>query len=323
MRYLLVRVGQSILLLAGVSLLSFAFLQLAPGNFFSEMRLNPQISDDTVQNLRKEFALDKPLLLRYGRWLQSAVHGELGFSFAYNSPVAPLLLARASNTLLLTSIAMCLAWCIAIPLGIANAAWPEGLLARGCSLGSAFFLATPELLLALVLLMLAVRSGWIRNLGLGSSLTNVSSGAQTARSVASRLLMPTIVLVLTSVPVLLQHTTSAIREALASPFISAARARGIGTPRILFHHAFRAALNPLVTLFGASLASLLSASLLVEVVMGWPGIGPLLLEAILNRDIYVVIGGVMLSAFFLVAGMFVADMLLFAVDPRIRAEGVS
>lgn len=323
MRYLLTRIGQSVLLLAGVSLLSFAFLQLAPGNFFSEMRLNPQISDETVQNLRKQFALDQPLLVRYWRWLQSAVHGELGFSFAYNSPVAPLLLARANNTLLLTSIAMCLAWCIAIPLGVANAAWPEGLLARCCSLGSAFFLATPELLLALVCLMVAVRSGWIRSLGMGASLTNLSPGMQSARSMTGRLLMPTIVLVLTSFPVLLQHTTSAMREALASPYIAAARAHGIGAARILFHHALRAALNPLVTLLGASLASLLSASLLVEVVMGWPGIGPLLLEAILNRDIYVVIGGVMLSALFLVAGMFVADVLLFAVDPRIRAEELS
>src|SRR5580704_13075112 len=148
MRYLLTRIGQSVLLLAGVSLLSFGFLQLAPGDFFSEMRLSPQISDATVQSLRKQFAFDKPLHTRYWRWLQSTLHGELGFSFAYNSPVAPLLLDRVGRTLLLTSTAMLLAWCVAIPLGVMSAAAPAGLLARVCSIGTAAFLATPELLLA-------------------------------------------------------------------------------------------------------------------------------------------------------------------------------
>ena len=322
MRYLLARIGQSLLLLTGVSLLSFAFLQLAPGDFFSEMRLSPQISDETVQGLRKQFALDKPLHIRYWRWLQSTFHGELGFSFAYNSPVAPLILDRAGNTLLLTSTAMFFAWCVAVPLGVMSAAAPAGLLARFCSIGTAAFLATPELLLALLALMLAVRTGWTRSLGMGAAVTT-AQGWQGFRNTTTHLILPALVLVLTSVPVLLQHTASAMREALASPYIAAVRAHGIRPTRILFHHALRAALNPLVSLLGTSLAGLLSASLLVEVVMGWPGIGPLLLEAILNRDVYVVIGGVMLSAIFLAGGMFIADVLLFAVDPRIRAERLS
>ena len=322
MRYLLARISQSVLLLAGVSLLSFGFVQLAPGDFFSEVRLNPQISDETIQGLRKQFALDKPFATRYWRWLQSTFHGELGFSFAYNSPVAPLLIERANKTLLLTSTAMFLAWCLAIPLGVMSAAAPAGVLARCCSIGTAVFLATPELLLALVALMFAVRTGWIRSLGMGLPSSDLPTW-QAVRKTATHLVLPTLLLVLTSVPILLQHTAAAMREALASPYISAARAHGIGKRRILFHHAFPAALNPLISLFGTSLASLLSASLLVEVVMGWPGIGPLLLEAILNRDVFVVIGGVMLSALFLVVGTFIADVLLFAVDPRIRAERLS
>jgi peptide/nickel transport system permease protein len=318
MRYLLVRIGQSVFVLAGVSLLSFVFLQLAPGNFFSEMRLNPQVSDETVQNLRREFALDKPLLTRYWRWLQSVFRGELGFSLAYNSPVAPLLMARTFNTLLLATTSMVLAWCIAVPLGVVAAATQNGWVARVSTFGNSLILATPELLLALLALMLAAKHGWLR-----SAPTPLSSSDHVwegLRNALTRMVLPLAVLVLTSIPVLLRHTAAAVRDTLSSPFVAAARAHGIRPSRIWFYHALKPALNPLVSLFGTSLASLLSASLLVEVVMGWPGIGPLLVEAILNRDIYVVIAGIMLSAVFLVMGTLVADVLLFAVDPRIRAE---
>jgi peptide/nickel transport system permease protein len=137
---------------------------------------------------------------------------------------------------------------------------------------------------------------------------------------ARHLAGPVIVLVLGGMPVLLRHTTSAMREALKTPFVVAARSYGIGHGRVVLRHAFPAALNPLATLFGTSVASLLSASLLVEVVMNWPGLGPLLLEAIMNRDVYVVIGVVMLSTVMLTAGTLISDALLVVVDPRIRKE---
>ena len=320
MRYLLARVGQSVFLLAGISLLSFAFLQLAPGNYFSEMRLNPQISGETVDHLTQEFGLNQPIQVRYWYWLRSVAHGEMGVSFAYNTPVASLLLGRARNTLLLTSIAMVLAWLIAVPLGVVSAAYPSQLIARISSFGSATLLAAPELLLALVALMLAVRTGWMRRPGFSASVWKTSAEWEGIRLATTRLTIPVLVLVLANFPILFQHTASAMRESLASRFVWAAGAHGISAGRILFRHALPAALNPLVSLLGTSIATLLSASLLVEVVLGWPGVGPLLLEAILNRDVYVVIGGVMLSACFLIAGMLFSDMLLFIVDPRIRAE---
>jgi peptide/nickel transport system permease protein len=320
MRYVLARAGQSIILLASVSLLSFIFLQLAPGNYFSEMRLNPQVSDETIQKLREEFALDKPLLTRYGRWVHSLLRGDMGFSMAYNSPAAPLLIVRARNTIQLTFAAMVVSWCIALPLGVWTAAKPGGWVARFASLGSAIVLGTPELLLALLVLMSATKIAWIRD-GLKFLSTGNHSGG--LRDSAVRMLLPLAVLVITSVPSLLRHTSAAVRETLASPFILAAQAHGIPQSRILFDHALRPALNPLISLLGASLGSLLSGSLLVEVVFGWPGMGPLLVEAILNRDMYVVIGGVMLSAVFLVIAMLIADLLLFAADPRIRTEGLS
>src|ERR1700720_3476935 len=121
MRYLGLRFLQSMFVLLGVSLLSFVFVELAPGNFFDEMRLNPPISSSTVTNLRKQYGMDRPLPVRYFRWLESAANGELGFSFAYNAPVAPLLWARARNTLLLTGTATVLVWILALPLGVWSA----------------------------------------------------------------------------------------------------------------------------------------------------------------------------------------------------------
>jgi peptide/nickel transport system permease protein len=140
---------------------------------------------------------------------------------------------------------------------------------------------------------------------------------------AVHLVLPVAVLVLGSLPILLRHTRAAVLEVLDSPYVRAARGHGISPWRILFRHALPAAINPLVSLFGFSLGSLLSASLLTEVVMSWPGLGPLLLEAVLARDIYVVIGAVVLSTIFLVFGTLLADFLLFAADPRIRTEGVA
>ena len=129
-----------------------------------------------------------------------------------------------------------------------------------------------------------------------------------------------IALTLGTLPVLLRHVRASMVEVLDSPFVRAARAHGIPRRRILFRYALRAAANPLISLGGFSVASLLSASLLVEVIMSWPGMGPLLLEAILARDFYLVIGAVVFSTIFLVAGNLLADVLLYAADPRIRTQ---
>ena len=133
MRFLARRIVHGVFLLAGVSLFSFMLLELAPGDFFEEMRLNPQISAEAVAGLRKQFGLDRPLPVRYARWLQSVAKGELGFSFSYNSPVRPLLEIRARNTLLLTSTATGMAWLLAIPLGVWAAAKPRGWLIQTAS----------------------------------------------------------------------------------------------------------------------------------------------------------------------------------------------
>lgn len=320
MRYIFRRLIEAAILLLGVSVLTFLFSALAPGNYFDEMRLNPQISPETVASLRAQYQLDRPLPVRYARWVNALLHGEMGFSFAYNSPVAPLLAVRARNTLLLTLTATLIAWAIALPLGIWSATcigrWPD----RVISWATASFLILPDLVLALGLLIVAVRSGSFPTGGLVSAGFETFSTLGKIRDVAMHLALPVAALVLTSLPILVRHVRAAVGEVLDAPFLRAAEGHGIPRRRLLYGYALRAAANPLISLLGFSLGALLSGSLLVEVVMSWPGLGPLLLEAILARDLYVVIGGVLLSTIFLVSGNFLADMLLYWADPRIRTE---
>jgi peptide/nickel transport system permease protein len=318
MHYFLRRTLHAIFLLFGVSLLTFLFSALTPGNYFDEMRLNPQISSQTVAALRAQYQLDRPLPIRYAHWLNAVSHGELGFSFAYNAPVAPLLWTRARNTLLLTITSTFLAWLLALPLGIWSAAKFGRVPDRILSSATATLLVIPDLVLALGLLILAVRTGWFPTGGLVSVGFDELSPLHKLRDLASHMTLPVVALVLASLPMLVRHVRASVAEVLDAPFLRAARSHGIPQRKLLYGYALRAAANPLVSLFGFSVGTLLSGSLLVEIVMSWPGLGPLLLESILARDLYVVIGGVLLSMIFLVCGNLFADVLLYWADPRIR-----
>jgi peptide/nickel transport system permease protein len=320
MRYFLRRLRHAIFLLIGVSLLAFVFTALVPGNYFDEMRLNPQIAPETITALRTQYELDRPMPIRYAHWVISVLRGDLGFSFAYNSPVAPLLLVRARNTLLLTVTAMLLAWGIALPLGIWSAEHLGRLPDRLVSWGTAALLVTPDLALALGLLVVAVKSGRFPTGGMVSLNFESHSFLGKACDLLLHMALPVAALVLSVLPLLVRHVRAAMVEVLDAPFLLAAEGHGIPRRTLLYLYALPAAANPLISLFGFSIGTLLSGSLLIEVVMSWPGLGPFLLEAILARDLYVVIGGVLLSTLFLVGGNFLADLLLFWADPRIRTE---
>ena len=318
MKFLLKRLSHAAFLLAGVSVLSFLLLQLAPGDFFDEMKLNPQISPQTIAGLRSQFGLDQPLPVRYWRWLRSAARGDFGYSFAYNAPVAPLLRTRALNTVLLAGVATLVAWIFALAIGLWNATragrWDDRISAGALSLS----LAVPDVLVALLALLVAVRSGLFPVGGLVSNRFEEFGLLQKFRDISWHMLLPVAALAFGLVPTLARHVRSAVMQAQSAPFVRAARAHGIAPARLLFRHVLPAAANPLISLFGISLATLLSMSLLVEVIMSWPGLGPFFLEAIMARDVYVVIGTVLLSTSFLVIGTLLADALLLAADPRIR-----
>ncbi|HYK90205.1 MAG TPA: ABC transporter permease [Acidobacteriota bacterium] len=320
MLYLVRRVVHALFLLLGVSLLSFALMQLAPGDFFEEMRLNPQISPQTITALRARYGMDRPFFARYSGWLKSLLAGDFGFSLSYNSPVASLLKPRIRNTLILTVTAILTAWLIAVPIGVWSASHRGSLGDRVCSATTSALLAIPDLVLALALLMLAVRTGHFPAGGMISVEFADLTPLGKIRDIASHLFLPLAALVLGTLPTLVRHVRAAIMEVTDAPFVRTAVAHGVSRRRILWRQVLPAAANPLISLFGLSLGTLLSASLIIEVIMSWPGLGPLLLEAILARDIYLVVGGVMISTLFLVAGNFLSDVMLYAVDPRIRKD---
>jgi peptide/nickel transport system permease protein len=178
----------------------------------------------------------------------------------------------------------------------------------------------PELLLALGFLVVAVRTGFFPAGGMVSSQYGELGFFHKLRDLAWHLFLPVMILLLGILPTLMRHVRAEMGDVLASPFIRSLRVHGLSESRVLFRHALPAAANPLISLLGLSVPTLLSASLVIEIIMSWPGLGSLLLEAILARDLYVVIGAIMLSTVFLVIGNFLADTLLYICDPRIRVE---
>ena len=320
MRYFLRRVTHGVLVLIAVSVLSFLLLHLAPGEFFADMRLNPQIAPGTVDALRSQYGLDRALPVQYGLWMRSVLKGEFGYSFAYNQPVSSLLWPRVRNTLLLNTVALVIAWLLAVTLGTWAAARPgqwEDLL---CALGTSTLLVIPDLMLALALLMLAVRTRWFPAGGMVAiDFADLTTWSK-VKDLGAHLLLPATVIVLGTFPLLYRHVRASVSESLTLPFVQAARGYGIRRGQLLFRQALPAAANPLVSLLGLSFGTLLSASLLVEVVLSWPGLGPMLLESILARDVYVVIATILLSAALVILGSLFADVLLYWSDPRIRTE---
>lgn len=320
MRFLARRLLHSIAILLAISFFSFLLLEWAPGDYFEAMRMNPTVSAQTVDVLRAEYGMNRPWPVRYALWMRSLGTGDMGISFAYGTPVGPLLWPRARNTLLLTGASMILAWLLAVPLGVWTASSKDGKADRLCEAGTSILLAIPDLLLYLLLLLVAVRTGWFPTGGMVSFGFSDLTFWKKIEDVVLHFALPTLGLAIVTLPVLVRHVRAAMIEVLDSPFIRAARGHGIPRSRLLWRHALPAASNPLISLFGLSIATMLSASLLMEVILGWPGLGPLMIQAILARDVNVVIGVVMLSSVFLIAGNLLADILLFASDPRIRVE---
>jgi peptide/nickel transport system permease protein len=319
-RYLARRLGNGILMLLGVSVLMFALLQAAPGEYLSDLKLNSQISAETLAGLRAQYGLDQPMPVRYWKWLESSARGDFGYSFSYNTPVSTLLWPRARNTLLLTVPAVLISWLIALPLGVLLAGQKNWWLDKLFSAGTSTLLALPDVLIALLALLIALKTGLFPVGG----MTSIEGGEQNTwawlRDVAWHMLLPVAALVVGLLAMVLRHVRASVREVLDSSYMRAAEGHGLPRMKLLFRYALPAAANPLISLFGLSVALLLSISLLIEVVMSWPGIGPMLLEAILSRDLFVVIGAVLLSTVFLLIGNLVGDVLLYACDPRIRRQ---
>ena len=302
----------AVLLLA--SLATFALGQFAPGEFFDEARLAPGMSAGAVDGLRARYGLDRPWPVRYGRWLAGAAHGDLGLSLAYNAPVASLVAERVGNTLLLAASGAGLAWLIAVPWGAWAAVRAQPSIARVSAVLIAVTLALPDLLVALLLRLFALRSGLLP----ASGMTSPAADGSDLADVLRHLILPAVAVALSLLPAVWRHARSAVAETFRAPFVLAAKANGIPPARLLFRHVLPAAANPLISLFGLTIGSLLSLSLIAETIFAWPGLGPLILEAASARDMNLILGAVLASALLAMAGSAVTDLALRAADPRIR-----
>lgn len=320
-RYFLGRLLWGAVILFILSDLCFLLAEIAPGDFLSEIELNPQISEETAAALRVRYGLDGSLFHQYLGWIASVARGDLGYSFAYDMPVGQLLAPRVRNTLLLTFLATAATWLLAVPAGAWMAWRPDGVIDRTGLAVVAVLLASPQLLLGLACLMLAAATGAFPTGGMTSfGFTELGLWGRTW-DLVWHLFLPVTALTLGGLPGILRHVRSAFAEAYRAPFLRSARAYGVGTPRLLCVCALPAAAPRLISLFGLSLAGLLSGSLLIEVLLSWPGVGPLLLQAILARDLHVVVGATLVSSVFVIGGQLLADIALYVVDPRIRRPG--
>jgi peptide/nickel transport system permease protein len=316
--YILKRLLIVLLLLLGISFLTFWLMHATPGNFFDSLKMNPQISKDTVTHYEKLYGLDKPFLVQYGHWLRNALGGEFGYSFYYNVPVSKLILSRLGNTFILSLAALLVTWALAIPLGIWAALKHNRLTDHILSLLSFAAFSTPSFFLAMLLLYMFSQWGILPLGGMHSANYEDLPWYGKALDLSKHLVIPTLVLSLGSMASLQRIMRGNMLSVLRQQYITAARAKGIPENRIIYRHALKNAFNPLVTLLGYELSGLLSGAALIEIICSWPGLGSLMLTAVRAKDVYMVMANLILVSFLLLIGNMLADIALARLDPRIR-----
>ncbi|HUZ06033.1 MAG TPA: ABC transporter permease, partial [Candidatus Paceibacterota bacterium] len=262
--FVIKRLLHMIPLLLGVSMLTFLLMALAPGNYFTALQQNPQISPDTIKQLQAQFHLDKPWYVQYFFWLKNLLHGNFGYSMAYHIPATSLIFQRLWNTFLLSFFALIFAWGIAIPLGVWAAVKKDSWVDRACSFIAFLGLSVPDILLALLALWFASATGWFPVGGAESSLYDFMTPVQQFWDRAYHLILPAIVLAASDLAGIMRRMRSCLLDTLRAEYVTAARARGLGEGWVVYKHALRNAINPLLTIFGYSLAGLLSGAFIVE-----------------------------------------------------------
>ncbi|MGD1086635.1 MAG: ABC transporter permease [Verrucomicrobiota bacterium] len=318
--FVLRRLLHMIPLLLAVSLLTFLLMALAPGDYFTTLSQNPQISPETIARLKAQFHLDRPWPVQYVYWLKSVLHGDFGYSMAYKIPATSLIMSRLWNTFLLSLVAMIITWTLAVPLGVWAAVKKDTWVDHACSLVSFVGLSISDILLSLLALWFAAATGWFPVGGAESALHDFMSPGRQFWDHAHHLILPALVLAASGVAGIMRQMRSNLLDTLSAEYVTAARARGLGEGWVIYKHALRNAINPLLTIFGYSLAGLLSGAFIVENIMAWPGLGRLTIEAFFAKDSYLVVDCVVLATALLVVGNFIADLLLAWNDPRIRLK---
>ncbi len=319
-RFILKRLLFLIPLLLGMTFLTLTLIHIAPGDPLGQYRLNPQISPETIQLYEEKFHLDKPLVVQYFAWLRNILRGDFGYSFSYKASVSKVISSRLFNTFILSLSSLIFTWIFVIPLGVVAALKRNKFIDKSLSFFTYIGISTPSFFLAFLLLYLATFISWLPLGGMRSVRYEEFTTLGKMFDIGKHLIIPTIVLSFGSICGLHRIMRANLLEVLGSPYILGAKARGITNKRILYVHALKNAINPMITIFGYQFSALLSGAALVEIVLGWPGLGTVMLDAVRAQDLYLVMGSMLMGGVLLICGNLLADILLGFFDPRIRYE---
>ncbi len=323
--YVVKRVLQGAFTLLLASALSFLIIQLAPGDFLDSFRQDPRISAETLKAFREQFGLDQPVLQQYWLWLKEIVtHGNFGVSFAYQRPVTDLLWERMFATLLLAVASLAITWAIAIPLGIVGAVNQNQQIDRIFRVLSYIGQGFPTLITGLLLLFVAQALSPLFPVGGMTSINHADlNPLGKLLDIGWHMILPTIALSITGFAGLQRITRGELLDVLRQDYIQTARAKGLPENRVIYVHALRNAINPLITLLGFEFAGLLGGAFITETFFNWPGLGKLTLQAVTAQDLYLVMASLMMGAVMLIVGNLLADLLLKLVDPRIKLSNIN
>ncbi len=299
--------------------IAFWLIQLAPGDVYTAYALNPDIRPEDLERFRASFGLDQPWHVQFGRYLWNAAHGDFGYSQTFKAPVFVLVSQRAANTLLLAVVSLLLAWGFSVPAGIIAAARQYRWQDQSIAVLAFFGLSIPNFFLASLLLFLISSTGsWLPIGGMTSIDHADLSALGKTWDLARHLVVPALVISTAITAGLTRIMRANMLEVLGQQYTTTARAKGLAERVVLLKHGLRNAVNPMITILGFNIGEILSGAALVEIVTGWPGLGKLILSALLNQDPYLVSGSLIYGVVLLMIGNLLADILLAITDPRIR-----
>lgn len=319
LRFILRRFVHMIPMLLAVIATGFALIQLAPGDIFSQMALNPNIRAADLEALRRNFGLDQPWYIQFFKYLWNSLHGDFGLSQIYKTPVFMIVSQRALNTILLALVTIIAAWGFSIPAGIYAATHQYKLGDQAISVFAFIGLSIPNYFLAFLLIYLISTTGnWLPLGGIHDVNASDLGPFMYFIDLLKHMILPVFVIATSAMASLTRIMRANMLEILGQQYITTARAKGLEERKVVWKHALRNAINPMITIFGFQFGAILGGSALVERVLAWPGLGKVMLEALLAQDLYLVVGSLLYGVILLMLGNLFADIILAIVDPRVR-----
>ena len=314
--FVLRRLFQLFITLVGISIISWVIITQAPGSPIA-LTLDPKVSPKIIEQMMKNYDLDKPIYQQYALWLKKLFTGKL-YSFKDGRPVMEKIGERIWNTLFLNAVATLIIFSLVIPLGVFSARRQYSFLDNLGTFGAYLGISIPSFWLAYLLILATVKLFGYPVLGMRSFVTEDFTTMEIVMDRLWHLMLPSIILAIGGIAGLSRYTRSSMLEVVRQDYIRTAKAKGLPEETVFYKHALRNALLPIITIFGFLIPDLIGGSIIMESVFAWPGIGRLSYQAVLARDYPVVMTILTISAVLTLIGNFVADILYAVVDPRIR-----